>query len=223
MSIFSLYEKNIIICAENLSHHLRVGQLIMVKHDNIHCIEWPLGVITAVYPDERGIIWTAEVEECGRRSISSVTFLVPLELDCLQDDGEIQQRLRDDNDGNDDDNGDNSSSPVESTSEAGGQGRPTTTEDAEEWSIPHGASHAESTFHHMPGSSRESSPTIGTTTRCDITTEGDAGTSHTPSLPPSPTSSVKHQPSTGEGRKAGAGEPVTGLRRQPRRAALRQR
>ena len=194
----------------------------MVKHDNIHHIEWPLGVITAVYPDERGVIRTAEVEECGRRSIRSVTFLVPLELDCHQDDGEIQQRLLDDNDGNDDDNDDNSSSPVDSTSEVGGQGSPTTTADAEERTIPHCASHVESTFHHTPGSSRESSPTIGTTTRCDITTEGDAGTSHTPSLPPSPTSSVKYQHSTGEGREAGAGEPVTGLR-QPRRAALRQR
>ena len=35
----------------------------MVKHNNIHRIEWPLGVITAVYPDERGVIRTAEVEE----------------------------------------------------------------------------------------------------------------------------------------------------------------
>ena len=61
----------------------------MVKHDNIHHIEWPLGVITAVYPDERGVVRTAEVEECGQRFLSPVTFLVPLELDCHQDDGEI--------------------------------------------------------------------------------------------------------------------------------------
>ena len=61
----------------------------MVKHDNIHRIEWPLGVITTVYIDERGVIWTAEVEECGRRSLRPVTFLVPLELDCYQEDGEI--------------------------------------------------------------------------------------------------------------------------------------
>ena len=94
----------------------------MVKHDNIHRIEWPLGVITATYPDERGVIRTVEVEECGRQPIRSVTFLVPLELDCHQDDGEIQQRLRDDNGGNDDDNDDNSSRPVNSTSEAGSQG-----------------------------------------------------------------------------------------------------
>ena len=167
--LLSLREKHYNQCAENPSHHLRVGQLIMVKHDNIHRIEWPLGVITAVYPDERGVIRTAEVEECGQRSLRPVTFLVPLELDCHQDDGEIQQRLRDDNNRSDDDNDDNSSRPVDSTSEAGGQGSLTTTADAEGQSIPHGASHAESTSLRTPGSSRESSPTIGTTKRCDIT------------------------------------------------------
>ena len=193
-----------------------------MKHDNIHRIEWPLGVITAVYPDERGVIWTAEVEECGRRSIRSVTFLVPLELDCHQEDDAVQQRLRDDNNGNDDDNDDNSSSPVDSFSKAGGQGSPTTTSDAEEESIPHGAPHTESTSHCMPGSSQESSPTIGTTTRCDITTEGDTRTSYMPSLPPSPTSSVEQQLSMSEGREAGGGEPVAESR-QPRRAALHQR
>ena len=49
--LISLREKHCNQCAENPSHHLRVGQLVMVKHDNLHCIEWPLGVITAVYPD----------------------------------------------------------------------------------------------------------------------------------------------------------------------------
>ena len=63
--LLSLREKHYNQCAENPSHHLRFGQLVMVKHDNIHHIEWPLGVITAVYPDERGIIRTEEVEECG--------------------------------------------------------------------------------------------------------------------------------------------------------------
>ena len=86
--LISLREKHYNQCAENPSHHLRVGQLVMVKHDNIHCIEWPLGVITAVYPDERGIIRTAEVE-CGRWSIRSVTFLVHLELDCHREDDVI--------------------------------------------------------------------------------------------------------------------------------------
>ena len=67
--LLSLREKHYNKCAENPTHHLRVGQLVMVKHDNVHCIEWPVGVITAVYPDERGVIRTAEVEECGRRSL----------------------------------------------------------------------------------------------------------------------------------------------------------
>ena len=218
--LLSLREKHYNQCAENPSHHLRAGQLVMVKHDNIHRIKWPLGVITTVYPDERGVIRTAEVEECGRRSLRPVTFLVPLELDCHQEDGGIRQRLRDDYDRNDND--DNLSRSVDSIFEAGGQGSPTTTADAEERRIPHNASHSESTFHRTLGSSRESSPATGTDTRCNITTEGDAGTPNTLSLPPSPTSSVDQQPSMSEGRDAGAGEPVI-RSRQPRRAAQQQR
>ena len=152
--LISLRKKHYNQCAENTSHHLRVGQLVMVKHDNIHRIEWPLGVTTAVYPDERGVIRTAEVEESGRWSIRSVMFLVPLELDCHREDDVIQQRLRDDTSGNDDN--DNVYSPVDSTSKAGGLGSPTTTAEAEEQSIPHDASLTESTSHHIPGSSRAS-------------------------------------------------------------------
>ena len=37
--LISLREKHYNQCAENPSHHLRVGQLVMVKHDDIHCIE----------------------------------------------------------------------------------------------------------------------------------------------------------------------------------------
>ena len=192
----------------------------MVKHDNIHRIEWPLGVITAIYPDERGVVRTAEMEECGHRSLRSVTYLVPLELDCHRNDGDERQRLREDHGGDDDD--DRNFSSVDSTSEAGGQGSPIQTADAEGRSIPHGASPLESTLHHTSGSSRASSPTIGTTEQCSVTTEGDAGTPHTLPLPPSQNSSVAHQTSMGEGSEAGAGEPATELR-QPRAAALRQR
>ena len=193
----------------------------MVKHDNIHRIEWPFGVITAMYPDERGVIRTAEVEECGRQSIHSVTFLVPLELDCHREDDVIQQRLRDDTSGNDDDN-DNVYSSVDLNSDAGGLGSPTTTADAEEWSIPYDASLRESTSHRMPGSSQASWTTTGTTSWCNITTEGDTGTPYTSSRPPLPTTPAELQPSANEGREAEAGEPGTDSR-QPRRAALRQR
>ena len=150
--LISLREKHYNQCAKNPSHHLRVEQLVMVKHDNIHRIEWPLGLITAVYPDERGVIRTAEVGEFGRWSIRSVTFLVPLELDCHQEDDVIHQHLHNDTNRNDDDI-DNAYSPVDSTSEAGGLGSPTTTVDAEEWSIPQDSSLTESTSHCTPGSS----------------------------------------------------------------------
>ena len=118
--LLSLREKHY-KCAENPTHHLRVGQLVIVKHDNIHRIEWPLGVITAVYPDEKSVIRTAEVEECGRRSLRPVLFLVPLELDCHHEGGEIRQCLRDGNEGNDD-NDDDFIESVDSISEAGGPG-----------------------------------------------------------------------------------------------------
>ena len=66
----------------------------MVRHENVHRIEWPLGVITMVYPDARGIIRTAEVEECGKRSHRPISYLVPLELDCRHDDDNIHLRPR---------------------------------------------------------------------------------------------------------------------------------
>ena len=92
--LLSLREKHNNVCAEDPTHHLSVGQLVMVRHENVHRIEWPLGVITAVYPDARGIIRTAEVEECGKRSRRPISYLVPLELDCRHDDDNIRLRPR---------------------------------------------------------------------------------------------------------------------------------
>ena len=176
--LISLREKYYNQCAENPSHHLRVGQLVMVKHDNIHRIKWPLGVITAVYPGERGVIRTAEVEECGRRLIRSITFIFPLELNCHWEDDVIRQRLCDDQRGGDDDN---VYSRVDSTSEAGGLGSPTTTAVAKERSIFYDLSLLESTSHRMPGSSQDSCSTTGTIPQCNITTEGDTGPPYMPS------------------------------------------
>ena len=57
----------------------------MVRHDNMHRCEWPLGKVVRVFPGPQGVIRTAEVEEGGRVSLRSVTFPVPLELDCHDD------------------------------------------------------------------------------------------------------------------------------------------
>ena len=92
--LLSLREKHNNVCAEDPTHQLSVGQLDMVRHENVHRIEWPLGVITAVYPDASGVIRTAEVEECGKRSHRPISYLVPLELDCRHDDDEIRLRPR---------------------------------------------------------------------------------------------------------------------------------
>ena len=58
----------------------------------MHRYEWPLGKVVRVFPDPLGVIRTAEVEEGGRSSICSVTFLVPLEFDCYDDEeGDISE------------------------------------------------------------------------------------------------------------------------------------
>ena len=72
-------------CAEKPTHHLKPGSLVMVRHDNMHWYEWPLGKVVRGFPDPQGVIRTAEVEEGGRVPLRSVTFLVPLELDCYDD------------------------------------------------------------------------------------------------------------------------------------------
>ena len=59
-------------------HHLEPGSLIMVRHENLHMYEWPLGKVVRVFPDPQGIIGSVEVEEGGRVSLRSVSFLVPL-------------------------------------------------------------------------------------------------------------------------------------------------
>ena len=153
----------------------------------------------------RGVIRTAEVEECGRWSLRPVSFLVPLELDCHHEGGEIRQCLRDDN-GRNANNNDDLIEAVDSISEAGGLGSPNVSADAQERSIPHGTSPTESTSHRTPGSSRESGSATGTNDRCNI---ANTGTPNTFSLPLSPNLPVSTQASRGEDRDAGAGEPVT--------------
>ena len=53
----------------------------MIRLDDMHRLEWPLGKTTRVFPDPDGVIQTVEVEEGGQRSTHSVAFIVPLELD----------------------------------------------------------------------------------------------------------------------------------------------
>ena len=204
--LLALHEKHYNLCAESSSHLLRVGQLVMVKHDNIHRIEWPLGVITAIYPDEMVVVRTAEVEECGNRFLLSVTYLVPLELDCHHNNDNERQRLHKEEGGDDDEENHNLVTPAGATG----------------YSFPPDASTSESTLHHTSGSSQASCPPIGTTDQCNVTTEGDTGTHYTLPSSLSPNLSVLSQTSLGEESEAGAGKPVIEAR-QPRAAAVRQR
>ena len=195
----------------------------MVRHDNVHRIEWPLGVITAIYPDEKGVIRTAKVEECGRRSLRPVSYLVPLELDCHHEDDELRQCLSENqrNEGEDDDDNDDATvtMDVDSISEAEDQGSPIVSADAQGGTFPLDASSSGSTLHHRTSdSSRASGLASGTTTGCNIDTATPITTS--PSLPPH--NLVFTQPTEGEERDSGWGEASTS-QQQPRRAALKQR
>ena len=117
-----------------------------------------MGVITAIYPDERGVVRTAEVKECGRRSIRSVTFLVPLELqaDDVNDDADITHHA------------------VGLSTEARGQGSPTLA-DTRDRVDPNDVSHREPTQHRTPGNSTESCSATSTTERCNAAAaEGDS-------------------------------------------------
>ena len=138
--LLSLREKHYNKCAENPTHHLNVGKLVMIKHDNVHRIEWPLGVITAIYPDEKGVIRTAEVEECGRRSLRPVSYLVPLELDCHHEDDELRQCLRENQRNEEEDDDDNDDDvvtiDVDSISEAEDQGSLIVSADAQGGTFP---------------------------------------------------------------------------------------
>ena len=88
----SLREKHAKHCANKPTHPLKPGSLVMVRHDNMHRYEWLLGRVVRVFPDPLGVIRTAEVEEGGQSSSRSGTFLVPLELDCYDDEeGDISE------------------------------------------------------------------------------------------------------------------------------------
>ena len=191
--LLSLREKHYNRCEENPTHHLSVGMLIMVRHDNVHRIEWPLGVITAIYPYKREVIRTAEVEVCGRRSLRPVSYLVPLELDCHHDESTMTNYVNANvtNEGtkkkNDDDNEDDAAvtANVGSFLGAEDQGGPIVSADAQGGVLPPDASYAEPTFHHhTSGSSRASSLATGTTTGCNSNNSNATPTNIPKALPP---------------------------------------
>ena len=157
------------------------------------------------------------MEECERRTLRSVTFLVPLELDCHRDDDVIRRSPSDDDErGNDDDDDDGVYNDATSTVDSNFKADVTAGAQGGSF-LPDMPSH-ESTYLHTSGSSRARGLANGTTTGCNINTASPNTTS--PSLPPY--NSVLTQASQGEERDAGWEEASTS-QRQPRRAALKQR
>ena len=218
--LLSFREKHNNRCAENPTHHLSVGKLVMVRHDNVHRIEWPLGVITVIYPDDRGVIRTAEVEECGKWSIRPVSYLVPLELDCRHEDDALRLCPRDpqgnEEDDADDDEEDDAIATNDDSILAENQGDSNVSADAKGQEFLPDASYAESL--HTSGSSRASGLANSTTAGCNAYTNSTLN-SISPSLPPA---TVVTQAQEGEERDAGWGAAPTTTRPQ-RRAAQRQR
>ena len=223
--LLSSREKHYNKCAENPTHHLSVGKLVMVRHDNVYRIEWPLGVITVIYPDEKGVIRTAEVEECGRRSLRPVSYLVPLELDCHREDDELRQCLRKNQRNEEEDDDDNAAAAVTmnvySISEAEDQGSPIVSADAQGGTFSLDASSSGLTLHHRTsGSSRVSGLATGTTTGCNTNIDAVTPITTSQSLPPH--NLVFTQSPEGKQRDVGRGEASTS-QRQPRRTALKKR
>ena len=217
--LLSLREKHYSRCAENLTHHLSVGKLVMVRHDNVHRIEWPLGVITAIYPDDRGVIRTAEVEECGKRSLRPVSYLVPPELDCRHDDDALRLCPRDpqgNEDDADDDEEDDAIATNEDSFHAESQRGSNVSADAEGQVFLPDTSYVESA--HTSGSSRASGLANGTTDGCNATMNATP-TTVPQSLTPT---TVVTQTQEGEERDEGWGEATTTTRPQ-RRAGRQQR
>ena len=165
------------------------------------------------------------MEECGRRSLRPVSYLVPLELDCRHDDDALRQCLCDQRRNEEDDDDDNEDDAAVTTDvgsflEAEDQGGSNVSADAQGRVFPPDSSYVEPTFHHRTsGSSRASGLAIGTTTGCNTNTNAATPTTVPLSLPPT---IVITQPREGEESDAGRGEATT-IKRPPRRAAQKQR
>ena len=171
----------------------------------------------------------------GGRSICSVTFLVPLELDCHREDDVIRQSLRDEEEGVEEEHQDNelqaddvikdadiTHHAVGLFTEARGQGSPTLA-DARDRVDPDDVSHLKPTQHRTPGNSTESCSATSTTEWCNAAVAEDDSIIATPytSSDIQPTSVELQQASSEESEMEV--EETSSNRRQPRRAAIRQR
>ena len=204
----------------------------MVRHDNVHRIEWPLGVITAVYPDASGIIRTAEVEECGKRSLCPISYLVPLELDCRHDDDalHLRPREREGNEEEDADDNEEDDASINEDSITDLNNGSLVSDDTEgqrffpdvtlEESLPMSADAEGQRFlpdaseHHMSGSSRESGLAIGINDGCNV--------SATPNVVPESHTPTTVSTQAREGVERDEGDAMSTARPQ-RRAARQQR
>ena len=175
------------------------------------------------------------MEECGRRSIRSVMFLVPLELDCHREDDVIRQSLRDEEEGEEEEHQDNELQAADVNddadithyvvgvpTEARGQGSPTLAH-ARDRVDPDDASHHKPTQHRTPGNSTKSCSATSPTDRCNAAAaEGDDITTSPYASSHTQPTSVKLQQASSEESETEV-EETSSNRRQPRRAAIRQR
>ena len=69
-------------CVTHPLHHLRPGELVLVKNSSTPKCEWPLGLIEKVFTDASGIIRSVQLRSRGESYLRDVSYVVPLELQC---------------------------------------------------------------------------------------------------------------------------------------------
>ncbi|GFY37536.1 DUF5641 domain-containing protein [Trichonephila inaurata madagascariensis] len=59
---------------------LEMGDVVLIGHDNVRRIDWPLGVVLEVYPDKDGVPRVARIRTSHGERIRPIQRLYPLEV-----------------------------------------------------------------------------------------------------------------------------------------------
>ena len=66
---------------KNPTRNLKVGDVMILKEDNLFPTKWPLARVSAVYYKKDGLVWVPTVTMAKRTYKCPVTKLVPLQVD----------------------------------------------------------------------------------------------------------------------------------------------
>lgn len=66
--------------------NLEVGRMVLLKDDDSHPCEWPMGIVMKVYPDSEGKVRVADIRtahsQAGLKRAISKLVLLPIDVDC---------------------------------------------------------------------------------------------------------------------------------------------